>query len=205
MRGHDVVQRCTRRLESSTRFRVVVPVYKAHELTHSIAVIPWGTKRVLGHEPTRWENHEIRDGGAGVVRLGGQHRENGWVRMIVADGADGAEARQVVLVGVICAMPGNDVEGRVGLRGREEAPVEFGQKCVRRRSGVIFVEGGDWGLEVTRVREAVGAYGTEFGERKVTLIKLQNVAAHGSVREGDIVPYSTRNDAYLVWLNEKIA
>ena len=100
--------------------------------------------------------------------------------MVEGDGADGVEAPEIVFVGVVETVPGDYVEGGVGLLGGEEVSIEFGEEGVF--SGCVFVETGDWGLEVARVGETVGADGTEFGELEVALVEFEDVAAYWALR-----------------------
>ncbi len=67
------------------------------------------------HEPTRREDNEIGDGGPDVVGWSGQDGEDRRVGMVEGDGADGVEAAEVVFIGVVVAVPGDDVEGSVEL------------------------------------------------------------------------------------------
>ena len=50
--------------------------------------------------------------------------------MVVRDAADGVEAAEVVFVGVVGAVPGDDVEGSVVLVGGEEVGGEFGEEGI---------------------------------------------------------------------------
>lgn len=83
--------------------------------------------------------------------------------MVVGDGADGAEAAEVVFVGIVEAVPGDDIEGGVSLRGGEKAACEFREERVGCGARRIFDEGSGGGLEITGVGEAIGPDGTELG------------------------------------------
>ena len=47
--------------------------------------------------------------------------------MVVGYAAEGVEACEVIFVGIVGAMPSDDVEGGVFLGSREEAAGEFGE------------------------------------------------------------------------------
>src|SRR5579863_9353107 len=114
--AHAVVQRCAARYEAAglAPFLGVVDAGdEAHELRGHVAVEPGGTEGVLRHQPAGREDHEVHVGGARRIAGRGQHCEDGWVWVIVADGADGIEAPEVVLVGRVVAVPADDVERRV--------------------------------------------------------------------------------------------
>ena len=84
-------------------------------------------------------------------------------------------------------MPGDDVEGRVGLRGTEEVVVEFADQVPGFAGPFVVVEGGYGCLEVACIGETVGSDGSEFGELVVPLVELADVAADRAVGEGDAV------------------
>src|SRR5579863_7459973 len=99
--AHAVVQTRAARYEAAglaALFRVVHAGDEAHELRGHVAVEPGRTEGVLRHQPAGREDHEVQVGGAGGVAEGGQHREDGGIRVVVADGADGVEAGEVELV-----------------------------------------------------------------------------------------------------------
>ena len=101
--------------------------------------------------------------------------------MVVRDAADGVEAAEVVFVGVVGAVPGDDVEGCVGLRGGEEMTIKFGEEGVGSAAGVVFGEGGDGCLEVARVGETIRADGAKLGELEVSLVELEYITSDRSV------------------------
>ena len=153
VRAHDVVQAGARGPKPGGGLGVVLSVDEAHELGHGVAVVPRRAEGVLLDEPARGEDDEVGDGGAGMVGLGGQDGEDGRVRVVVRDAADGAEAAEVVLVRVVLAVPGHDVEGCVGLAGGEEVAGELAQQAPVARP--VLVEGGHRALEVSGVGETV--------------------------------------------------
>lgn len=124
--------------------------------------------------------------------------------MVVGDGANGTEAGEVIFVGVVEAMPGDDVEGSVRLGSRKEATSKFREESVsclarvfnKRRSG---------GLEVAGISQAIGPDGTKFRELKVVLVEFEDVAADWAVGERNMVTDSARNDTYFIWTDEETA
>lgn len=99
--------------------------------------------------------------------------------MVEGNTADGGEAAQVVFVGIVEAVPGDDVEGCMVLSGSEEVAVEFGQDLVGGAG--VFVEGGNGGLEVPRVGQTIRTDGTKLGELEVSLVKLEDVTSDGAM------------------------
>lgn len=180
------MQARARRLEPTARLRVVVSADQPHELGHGVAVVPRRAEGVLGDQPARREDDDVRDGGAGVVGGAGEDCVDGRVGVVEGDGADGVEAAQVVFVGVVVAVPGDDVEGGVALARGEEGVVELAVEPVFAALFLV-VEGGHGRLEVSGVGEAVGADGAQFGELVVALVELADIASYGAVGEGDAV------------------
>ena len=114
-------------------------------------MVPRGAEGVFRDEPARREDDEVGDRGAGMVRGASEHSEDAGVGVVIGDAADSGEAAEVVFVGVVEAMPGDDVEGSVILGGGEEVPVPFTGYFVNIATGMVFFEGADGGLEVARV------------------------------------------------------
>lgn len=181
--AHDVVQAGASGDEAAgaAPLGVVAAADEAHELAHGVAVVPGRAEGVLADEPARGEDDEVGDGGAGHAGRGGQDGEDGRVRVVVGDGADGVEAAQVVLVGVVVALPADDVKGRVGLARVEERVVELDGDVERvaalgGRGAKVLAEMGYRCLEVAGVGEAVGTNGAQLGEVEVALIQLERIA-----------------------------
>lgn len=181
--AHDVVQTGASGNEAAgaASLGVVAAANEAHELAHGVAVVPGRAEGVLTNQPAGREDDEVGDGGAGHAGRGRQDGEDGRVRVVVRDGADGVEAAQVVLVGVVVALPADDVKGRVGLVRVEERVVELDGDVERiaalgGRGAKVLAEMGHGGLEVAGVGEAVGADGAQLGEVEVALVQLESVA-----------------------------
>lgn len=187
--AHDVVQAGAAGHEaaSAATLGVVAAADEAHELAHGVAVVPGRAEGVLADQPARREDDEVGHGGARNGRRRREHREDGRVWVVVRDGADGVEAAQIVLVGVVVALPGDDVEWRVGLASLKERVVHLdgdgeGAAALGGRGAKVLAEVSDGRLEVARVGQAVGADGAQLREDEVALVELQRVA---SGRAGD--------------------
>ncbi len=72
--------------------------------------------------------------------------------MVKGDGIHGAEARQVVLVGHVIAVPGDHVVGREILSRTEKLPVELVEDGVVR---LPLFEPCDRRLEIARTRQSI--------------------------------------------------
>ncbi|KAI6762591.1 hypothetical protein HG530_008571 [Fusarium avenaceum] len=76
MRRHDIMQTGPSWLETTARFGVVLAADQTHEFRHGVAVVPRGTECIFLDEPAWWEDDEICDGGAWMVRGAGQDGED---------------------------------------------------------------------------------------------------------------------------------
>lgn len=182
--AHDVVQAGAAGHEAArpSALGVVAAADEAHELAHGVAVVPGRAEGVLADEPARREDDKVGHGGARDGRRRREHREDGRVRVVVGNCADGVEAAQVVLVGVVVAVPGDDVKGRVCLAGLEERVVHLdgdgeGVAALGGGRAKVLAEVSHGRLEVARVGQAVGADGAQVREDEVALVQLQGVAS----------------------------
>ena len=99
--------------------------------------------------------------------------EDGRVNVVEANGVDGVEQTQVVLVGAVVAVPSNHVVGRAGHLEGEHLVLEL----VHHLEGSVEVfKPCHWVLEVSRVGLAIGADGAEVRQLKVPLEDLHHVA-----------------------------
>lgn len=140
-----------------------------------------------------------------MFRWGGEHREDTWVGMVVGDGANGAEAREIVFVRVVEAMPGDHVEGRVCLGSSEEAASKFREQSVCGRARGVFDKRRGRSLKVAGIGQAIGPDGTKFGELEVVLVELEDVAADWAVGKRNMITDTARNHAYFIWTDEETA
>lgn len=186
MGTHDIVQTSSRRLESTTCFRIVIPANQSHEFRHGVTVVPRWTEGVLSYQPAGREDDKVCNGCSGVIGGAGENGVDGGIGVVEGNGANGVEAAQVVLVGVVVSVPGDDVEGGVVLAGGEEGVIEFAEEAVFG-SLLFVVKGGDGSLEVPSVGETVGANRAEFGELEVALVEFEDVASYWAGGEGDTV------------------
>lgn len=117
--AHAGVQRGAAGYETGL-FGVVNALDEAHVLGHAVAVEPRRTEGLFLDQPARREDDEICD--CSAVHCAGtrEHCKDGRVGVVVRDGADRAEAIQVVFVGIIVSVPGDDVVWRMVLLKLEE-------------------------------------------------------------------------------------
>lgn len=183
--AHDVMQaRAPGNEPACAALLSIVPALdEPHELAHRVAVVPRRAEGVLADQPARREDDEVGDGRPDVVRRRRQHGEDARVRVVEADAADGVEAAQIVLVGVVVPVPCDHVEGRVRLGCLVQAVGELGRHRVRVGpvecyAAAILVEGRQRRLEVSRVGEPIGPDGPQLREGEVALVQLQGVSAN---------------------------
>src|ERR1043165_4672835 len=97
--------------------------------------------------------------------------------MIEAHRADGHEAREVVFVRHVVAVPGDDVERRM----REPRFPQPALELRDQRAGAGLLERRDRSLEVARLREALRAERSELGQAERRAVVLAYVAARGAI------------------------
>lgn len=133
--------------------------------------------------------------------------------MVVGDGAEDDKFGHVVFVGVVCAVPGYDIEGCVVLCCPPQLLIEAGDDVpVLAWVGwnglsalyTAFIERG-WDLEVPLVGEAGGTNWAKLGELEVALVEGADVAAGVAVWEGDAVSDASWEDSNLVVTDEEVA
>ena len=110
----------------------------------------------------------------GMSRGRGQHGVDGRVGVVEGDGVDAVEARQVVLVRRVVAVPGDHVERRVIDERGPQAAEKLGGDV--ELAVAVFI-GGHGRLEVARIGEAVGADGAELGQAERQAVVFADVAA----------------------------
>lgn len=205
MRTHHVVQTCASGLETAATLGVVITVNETHELGHGVTVVPGGPECLFRYQPAGRKNDKVSHSGAQVFRWGCENREDAWIWMVVGDGANGTEASEIVFIGVVEAMPGDDVKGRVRLRSRKEAASKLREESICGRAREIFNKRCGGGLKVAGIGQAIGPNGTKLGELEVVLVELEDVAADWAIGERNMVTNSARNDAYFTWTDEQTA
>ena len=177
MRQHGVVQRHAARHEA-LRLGVVLAIDQPHELAHDVHVVPGRPERILRHQPAIREDHEVDIGGARRLGGRGQHGEDRGVGMVEQDRPDRGEAAQIVFVGRVVAVPGDDIERRVIDLASPRAAAPFHEHPGGR---VAVLVGGDRRQEIARVGEAVRADGAALGQRERAAIILAEIAARRAV------------------------
>lgn len=120
----------------------------------------WRPVRILHDEPPWRDDREVYDRVSGLtVGRCGENSEDAGVRMVVKDAAEDAEASEIVFEGIICTMPGCDVEGGVILLACVETAGKFGDDCPGRWGASCDAvvdrsfEMSDWYLEISGICE----------------------------------------------------
>ena len=209
MSAHGIVQTGSCWLEApfATSLRVVLSVNQAHEFRHGVAMVPRRSERVLHHQPPWREDDKIRHCRtcSMCVRRRRQHGEYAGVWVIMRYRSDGVEPAEIIFVGVVQAMPSDDIERRMWLLGAEEIAPKFGEQGPLRIL-MVLLKACDRGLEVSCIRQTVGADRAQLRQIEVTLIQLQDVASNRLVVcEVYTISNATWNDADLVWSYQQIA
>jgi hypothetical protein len=114
--------------------------------------------------------------------------------VIVADRADRVEAAQIVLIGRVRAVPGDDVERRMIDRRRPQRTAEFGDQF--EVPGEVLVPR-DRRLEIARLGKSVGADRPEIRQAQRRAEILAHIAARGAVRQLDAKAQAARQDGDL--------
>ena len=115
--------------------------------------------------------------------------------MIIRDRADRVEAAEIVLVGIVRAVPCYDIEGCVGLSCGEHLVIALGCQLPL---GQIFFESCRGRLEVSDVCEAIGTNRAQLRELKVSLIQFTDVTAYSAAWESYTVSDTSRYHADFV-------
>src|SRR5690606_604172 len=142
---------------------IVGAVDQPHEFAGYVAVEPWGTESVLHGQDAWRKNGEIHVADPCGIRGGCQDGEDRRIRVIETDRTYHIVVTQVVLVGVVGAMPGHDVQRRVVDGALPEAPREFRDQAEVALD--VFV-GGDRSEEVSRIGKTIGSYRSELRQAK---------------------------------------
>ena len=112
--------------------------------------------------------------------------------MIEAHRVDAVEARQIVLVRRVVAVPRHHVERRVIDLGDPQLAEEFGDDAA---IGIEIFERRDGRQKIARVGEAVGADRAEFGQAERRAVVFADVAARRAVGQIDAELDAARDDA----------
>lgn len=178
------MQASTGWLEATPGLGIVVTSDQSHELRHGVTVVPRWTESVFLYEPAGRENDKVGNGRAFMIRRSSKDSENGRIGVIKRDRTNSVEATQIILVRVVVAMPGDDIEWGVILSGREKRVVELAVQSVFL---FLVIERSYRGLEVSSVGETVGSDRAQFGKLVVALVELTNVSSHRTCGESDTI------------------
>jgi len=80
---------------------------------------------VLCHQPSWREDNKITDCLARIICLTGKHCKDTGVRVVITNRSDGVVQGQIIFIGTVVSVPGNDIEGGVVLRVLEELSSEL--------------------------------------------------------------------------------
>ncbi|MPL83872.1 hypothetical protein SDC9_29831 [bioreactor metagenome] len=196
VRQHAVVQAHAAR-DEALRLGIIDAIDVAHQLGHDVLVIPRRAEAVLGHHPALAEQHEIDVGGAFLTRGRGQHGEDRRIGMVEQDRTHRAVGAQIVFVGAVIAVPGDDVERAVIDPGLVEAAAPLDDHA---RTRLAVLEGGDGAFEVARVGEAVRADRAAAGQVELLAVILAHEAAGGAVQHLDPIDEAARQDGDFLGL-----
>ena len=188
--AHAVVQARAARREAF-RLGVVNTVDQAHEFAHHVAMEPGRAKGVLGDHPARRKDHEVKVGRSRRVGGRGQHGEDRRIGMIEAHAVDDVEAREIVFVRHVIAMPGDDIERRV-IDGRAPQPAaEFGHQL---EVSLAVLERRHGRQKIARIGEPVGADRPQLGQPQRRPVVLADVAARRGVEELHLEACAARDE-----------
>ena len=113
----------------------------------------------------------------------GQHGEDRRVRMVEADRADRVEAREIVFVGRVIAVPGDDVERRMVELGRPEIAHRI---SAPPRPGASRSSKAATGVRKSRgLARPLAPIGPSSGRRKHGAVILADIAARRAVEQLD--------------------
>mmetsp|Transcript_13050 Transcript_13050/g.23804 ORF Transcript_13050/g.23804 Transcript_13050/m.23804 type:complete len:325 (+) Transcript_13050:310-1284(+) len=164
-----------------------------HVLRHAVAVVVRRAEAVLLHHPAGRKDDEVARSHARLQRLGREDREGRGVQMVEGDGVEGAEAREIVAVGGVVAVPRHHVEGGAVQRGLIKRTTELLDQ--RPRFLGIFVSSGRR-LKVSGVGQAPRPHRAQVRQHKMPLEDLRNVPAARAVHE-HLELYAALHDADL--------
>jgi hypothetical protein len=109
---HAIVQGCSTRYKTTCLFGIVCAINETHVLGHAVPMKPWWSKRIaVRRHVAGWKNNKIRHCRTGVRTRARQDGIHAGVHVIVGYGINGTKAFQVILVGKVIPMPGNNIKG----------------------------------------------------------------------------------------------
>ena len=141
---------------------ILRPVDPREELRRAVAVEVRGAERVLRNVPARTEDEKVAEGGVQITGLGGQDGVDAGIGVVDGDGVVVDELAEVVFVGDVVSVPGDDVEGTVRLGDRVVCAALLGDDGPV--AGGAGVDVGGWEEEISRVGETETTERTELRE-----------------------------------------
>ena len=144
----------------------------SHILTHGVAMIVRRAKGVLSHHPTWWENHKIQIRRSRNRTRRRQNREYGWVWVIEAHCVHGIEARKVISIGRVVAVPCDHIEWRGCKLTLPDLTAEF---APQHDTFVFVLITRHWRLKISLIGKTVSTDGPSIGEGVVSSIILTYV------------------------------
>ena len=193
MRRHAVVDRDAAG-QKAARLRVVDAVHEAHQLAHHVPVEPRRPEGVLGHLPARREDDEVAVRHARLPGRRAQDSEDRRVGVIEAHRVDRHEAREIVLVRRVAAVPGHHVERRAAPLGGPQPAHELVDHLALR---VLVLERRHRREEVARLREALRADQPQLRQAERRAVVLAQIAARLLLEQLHLELDAARNDADL--------
>ena len=118
--------------------------------------------------------------------------------MVEQNGADRREPPEIVFVGSVIAVPGDDVERRT----RDLGPIKFAPPFHEQGGGLIPVlVGGNRCEKIPGIGEAIGPDRTAIGQGEGTAVVFAHIGAGRPVDQLDLEDHAAGNDADLSGLD----
>ena len=181
VRQHAVVQTDSA-WHKTLRLRIVLAVNVAHQLGHDVLVIPRRTESILLRKPAWWEDDKVDVGCAFFCGRSCKYGEDRRVGVVKGDRSDRRVMSQVVLIGCVVSVPGNDVQGRVIDFRAMEFSAPFHSDTA---SFVAILEPCGRSFEVTRIGQAVGADRAAARQREFGAIVFADESASFFIEQID--------------------
>ena len=137
-------------------------------------MIVWRTECILSNQPSGWEDHEVESGLSWVVGLDRHDREDRRIWVVERDRAHRVEPVQIILVGDVVTVPGNDIERTTVLCALERTShvsIHNGPLVCR------LLVGSNRRTEVSLVSQAICTDWTEIRDLEVACVTLSEPAS----------------------------
>ncbi len=156
-------------------------------------MVPGRTERVVGDGPALRENDEIDVGRAGFRRRG-QHGEDRRIGVVERYRADRREPAELIFVGIVIAVPGDDVERRVPDLRAMQLPSPLHDERAR---GLAILVGGHGREKVALVGETICPDRASPRQPEGRTIILTDIAARRPLDQLHAEDDAARDDANL--------